>query len=87
MERVAELRAELQAVAELQGSMRELAALREPMARVAELRQPMDRLAAFAPTTHPLGLVLIAMLGLGLWGVVTFVAVRLAIASALGERG
>lgn len=85
MERVAALGTELRAVAELQGSMRELAALREPMTRVAELRQPMDRLAAFVPASHPLGIVLIALLGLGLWGVVTFVAVRLAIVSALGR--
>jgi len=83
MEHVAALQPELRAVAELQGSMRELAALREPLVLVAELRQPMTRLAALAPVSHPLGLVALAVLGLALWGAVTFFAVRLAVASAL----
>ena len=83
MQQVAALRPELIAVGELQGSMRDLAALREPMTRVAELKEPMARLASVAAMANPLGIVLLAAVGLVLWAAVTFFAVRLAVVSAL----
>ena len=58
-------------------------ALRQPMERVADLREPMTRLARLgAVLDHPILLIVLALVGLGLWGAVTYVAVRLAILSA-----
>ena len=53
------------------------------MTRVAELKEPMTRLASIAAVANPLGIALLAAVGLALWGTVTFVAVRLAVSSAL----
>jgi hypothetical protein len=86
MQEVAALRSELRAVAELQRSMADLGALREPMMRVAELRQPMTQIAALGPLGNPLGIAVVAIVGLLLWGAVTFVAVRLAVSTALASR-
>ena len=86
MREVAALRTELRAVAELQRSMTELGTLREPMMRVAELRQPMSRIAALAPLSNPVGIIVGAVVALGLWGLVTFAAVRLAVGSAFATR-
>jgi uncharacterized protein YoxC len=83
MTRVAALDARLAAVASLRDPIQELAGLREPMAQVAALEQPMTRLAGILD--HPVLLLACAVVGLALWGAVTFVAVRLAILSA-GRR-
>jgi hypothetical protein len=74
MERVASLQPDQRAVADLQGSMRELATLREPMMRLAAMGGVLG---------NPLALLAIAVVGLGAWGVVTYVAVRFAVARAL----
>jgi hypothetical protein len=85
MMRVAELRPQLAAVADLRAPMDELGALRQPLERVADLREPMTRLAALGTALErPILLLAVALLGLGVWGVVTFLAVRLAILSASG---
>ena len=80
---MAALRPQLAAVADLRAPMDELAALRQPLERVADLREPMTRLAALgAVLDRPILGIALVLLGLGLWGVVTFFAVRLAILSA-----
>jgi hypothetical protein len=82
---VAALRPQLVTMAELGRPMGELSALRQPLERVADLREPMTRLAALGHLLdRPLLLVALLLLGLGLWGLVTFFAVRLAILSASG---
>ena len=63
--------------------MQELGQLREPMERVAMLEAPMSRLASAALVLdRPFLLVVLALCGMVLWGLVTYVAVRLAIVSA-----
>jgi len=60
-----------------------LGGLREPMERVAALERPMSQLAELGSIfDRPLLLAGIAAFGLLAWGVVTFVAVRLAMVSA-----
>ena len=83
MKSVAGLRPELAAVAGLKAPLEDLGELKSPLERVADLREPMTRLAALAPMlNHPILLAGLALLGLGLWGAVTFLAVRLALLSA-----
>ena len=60
----------------------ELAALKTPLEGVAELREPMTRLAMLLD--HPILLAGLALLGLLVWGAVTFLAVRLALLSVAG---
>jgi hypothetical protein len=84
---VAELQPQLASVAGLQPAMQQLGALREPMERVAAREAPMSRLADVAANAasvlqRPALLAILALAGLLAWGVVTFVAVRLAMASA-----
>ena len=79
---VAGLDPQLASVAGLQPAMQELGQLREPLERVAALEAPMSRLARLlwcwiGPFCSRSGTVRAAA-----WGVVTFVAVRLAIISA-----
>jgi hypothetical protein len=70
-------------VANLQPAMQELGRLRQPLERVGALTEPMNRLVAVAGILdHPVLLVLAALGALAAWGLVTFVAVRLAIVSA-----
>jgi hypothetical protein len=83
MDRVAGLKDQLAAVAALRGAMQELGNLRQPMEHVAALEPPMTRLAALGAMLDRPGLLLLgAAIGLSAWGVITFVAVRLAIVSA-----
>ena len=85
MVNVAALRPQLAAVADLRAPLDELGTLRQPLERVADLREPMTRLAALAAVLdRPILGIALVLLGLGLWGVVTFFAVRLAILSAGG---
>jgi hypothetical protein len=80
---VAGLEPQLAAVAGLRPAMQELGGLRTPMERVAGLEAPMTRLADLvAILDRPLALAALALFGLLAWGVVTFIAVRLAITSA-----
>jgi hypothetical protein len=65
--------------------LEELGALKRPLERVADLREPMTRLAALAALLdHPVLLAGLVLLGLGAWGAVTFLAVRLALLSVSG---
>ena len=83
MKSVAALQPPLAAVADLRAPMEELSALRQPLERVADLREPMTRLSRLgALLDHPILLIALALVGLGLWAAVTFLAVRLAILSA-----
>jgi hypothetical protein len=83
MKNVAGLQPGLEAVAGLKAPMDELAALKGPLERVADLREPMTRLAALAVLLdRPILLAFLAVLGLAVWGGVTFLAVRLALLSA-----
>ena len=83
MRNVAGLQPGLTAVAGLKAPMDELAALKGPLERVADLREPMTRLAALAVLLdRPILLAGFAVLGLAVWGGVTFLAVRLALLSA-----
>jgi hypothetical protein len=80
MMKVAALGPQLSAVAELHGAMNDLSALKGPLEEVSRLREPMTRLAALAAVwDRPVPLVALALAGLGAWGLVTFMAVRLAI--------
>ena len=88
MQRVAGLQPQLAAVADLRHSMDELATLREPMTQLARLREPMVRLGALsALLVHPYVLLGLALFALAAWAGVTFVAVRLAVLSALRASG
>lgn len=83
MIQVASLRTDLGAVADLRTPMTELTTLRQPLERVADLRQPLEGVAGLGRLLeHPLLIALLILVGLALWGAVTFVAVRLAIVSA-----
>ncbi len=63
--------------------MEKLSELREPLERVGSLAEPMGRLAALTSVLdRPVLLLLVALAGLGAWGLVTFLAVRMAIVSA-----
>jgi hypothetical protein len=83
MTRLVGLQPSLDATAALKAPMDELAALKGPLERVADLREPMTRLAALAVLLdRPILLAGFAVLGLAVWGGVTFLAVRLALLSA-----
>jgi hypothetical protein len=85
MKNVAGLRPELAAVAGLRAPLDELGALKTPLERVADLRDPMTRLAALAVLLdHPILLAGLVLLGLAVWGAVTFFAMRLALLSVSG---
>ena len=77
-------------MAALSGSMDQLAELRGPMERLAALEAPMSRLAGIGVAARCVRPASIAVqldwhwLG---WGIVTFLAVRLAIVSAARRRG
>ncbi len=80
---VASLQPQLGAVANLKRSMDDLTALRQPLERAADLRDPLMQVAALgAVINQPAVFVAAALVGLVLWGAVTFLAVRLAIVSA-----
>ena len=82
------LETQLAAVANLSGSMDQLAQLREPMDRLAGLEAPMARLAGLSSLLdRPGRLILFSLIALLGWGIVTFLAVRLAIVSAGRRRG
>jgi hypothetical protein len=86
LDRVAALEPGVAAVAELERPMQELSRLRDSLDRVAALGEPMARVARIGGLLErPALLILVAGLGLGLWGAVTFLAVRSAILSTKGE--
>jgi len=77
---VAALREQLKEVGELKGAMVQLAALQQPLDRVATLEQPIERLSSLGTlTARPFLLVILGLIGLAIWGLVTFLAVHLAI--------
>jgi hypothetical protein len=85
---VSELQPQLAAVASLSRSMDQLAELRGPMERLSALEAPMSRLAGLSSLLdRPGRLVLLSLIALLGWGIVTFLAVRLAIVSAWRRRG
>jgi hypothetical protein len=60
--------------------MQQLAALQEPLDRVATLQGPITRLSSVGSLLdRPFLLTMLALLGLAAWGLVTFLAVHLAI--------
>ena len=70
-------------VADLRGPMEQLSALRAPLEEVGSLAGPMGQLATLTSILNrPMLLVAIALGGLLAWGLVTFLAVRMAIVSA-----
>jgi len=70
-------------VSDLAPQLQNVGGLREPLERVAALEAPMSRLAALGSVLdRPLLLIAVGLLALAAWGVVTFLAVRLAIISA-----
>jgi hypothetical protein len=80
---VAALRQQLGAVGDLKGAMQQLAALQEPLDRVATLQGPITRLSSLGTLLdRPFLLALLGLIGLGVWGLVTFLAVHLAITRA-----
>jgi hypothetical protein len=82
---VAGLQPDLAAVASLKTPLVELGELKRPLEDVAGLREPMTRLATLALLLdHPILLGFLLVAGLGLWGAVTFLAVRLGILSVAG---
>ena len=86
---VAALRQQLDAVGDLKGAMQRLAALQEPLDRVATLQGPIMRLASVGTLLdQPFLLATLALLGLTAWGLVTYLAVHLAVTKgALPLRG
>ena len=80
---VSQLEPRLAAVADLRGPMEQLSALRGPLEQVGTLAGPMGQLASLTSLLdRPLLLLLIGAAALAAWGLVTFVAVRMAIVSA-----
>jgi hypothetical protein len=83
LDRVAGLESQPASVAALQRSMQQLSTLREPLERVAELDAPMSRIAELGSLLdRPWLLLAAAVAALAAWGVVTYLAVRLAVLSA-----
>jgi hypothetical protein len=77
---VAALREQLKEVGDLKGAMVELASLHEPLDHVATLEEPIKQLgAAGTLLNRPYLLVILGLIGLAIWGLVTFLAVHLAI--------
>src|SRR5688572_3628734 len=86
LENVAELRAVLDSVARLRETLASVAALREPLESLGRLEPPLTSLAGAARLLdHPIRIVIGGIVALLAWGVVTFVAVRLAIGGALAR--
>ena len=67
--------------------MQELAALRDPLQRVALLAEPMLRLTQLLSLVNrPLLLLAVALGALLAWGLVTYLAIRLAIRQPIASR-
>ena len=79
LDQVSRLEPRLAAVAELGAPLQQVSALRAPLEQVGALTGPLSAVASIA--NHPILLLLIAVAGLLAWGLVTFLAVRLAILS------
>jgi len=77
---VAALRQQLEEVGQLKGAMVQLAALHEPLDHVATLEEPIKQLSSAGTLLNrPFLLVILGLIGLAIWGLVTFLAVHLAI--------
>ena len=83
---VAALRPVLDSVAQLRGTLASVAALREPLESLGRLEPPLTSLAGAARLIdHPVWIIVGLVATILAWGVVTFVAVRLAIGGALAR--
>jgi hypothetical protein len=81
---VAQLKPQLDAVANLKPAMQDLAALRDPLQRVALLAEPVSRMTGVL--NRPMSLMAIAIGALLAWGLVTYLAVSLALAHPIARR-
>jgi hypothetical protein len=80
LDEVAALRQQLEEVGQLKSAMVHLASLHEPLDHVAKLEEPIKQLSAAGTVLNrPLLLVILGLVGLASWGLVTFLAVHLAI--------